>query len=208
MLLIPRVIALGVLASFIAGCATTVEEAGYQVISKAGQFELRDYPPQIVAETKVDATLEDAGGKAFRRLFNYITGENRSQQEIAMTTPVTQKTASQEIAMTSPVGQQKTAGGWLVSFMMPADYTMATLPVPTNPEVHLRETPARQIASVEYSGRWTEELYLENLQALEEWIVEQDLVVLGEPVWARYNPPFTPWFLRRNEILFPVAIER
>ena len=110
--------------------------------------------------------------------------------------------------MTSPVGQQKTAGGWLVSFMMPANFTMATLPVPTSPDVYLREIPARKVASVEYSGRWTEERYRQYRQELEEWIVEQDFRVLDEPVWARYNPPFTPWFLRRNEILFPVAIER
>jgi len=195
------------LAFFAGGCAFTVEEANYTVIRRAENFELRDYPPQIVAETEVDGPMEDAGNRAFRRLFNYISGENRSQEKISMTSPVTQEASSEKIAMTAPVAQQSTPDGWMVSFMMPQTYTMGTLPIPDDPTVKLREIPGRRMACVRYSGTWSEKRYRSNLQELEDWIAENSFKVLGKPVWARYNPPFTPWFMRRNEILIPVDSE-
>jgi effector-binding domain-containing protein len=204
---IKSIVVLILLACFAVGCATTVEEAKYKVISKAENFELRDYPSYIVAETEVEGTLEDAGDKAFNRLFDYISGENQSRDKIAMTSPVTQKPSSEKIAMTAPVGQKPTAGGWMVSFMMPMSYTLDTLPVPNNPDVKLRQIPARRMASVRYSGTWSEKRYLRYLKELESWIEKNGFRILGEPVWARYNPPFTPWFLRRNEILIPVDSE-
>jgi len=189
------------------GCAFTAEETKYTVISQAKNFELRDYPPQIVAETEVKASIEDAGNKAFRRLFNYISGENKSQEKISMTSPVTQEASSEKIAMTSPVTQQSTTDGWMVSFMMPASYTMETIPVPNDPNVNVRRIPPRRMACVQYSGTWSKKRYLKNLQELEAWIADKGFQVLGKPIWARYNPPFTPWFLRRNEILIPVDSE-
>jgi effector-binding domain-containing protein len=186
------------------GCALTVEEANYTVIRKASNFELRDYPAQIVAETEVDASLEEAGNRAFRRLFNYISGDNKAQEKISMTSPVTQEASSEKIAMTSPVTQQSTTDGWMVSFMMPASYTMDTIPIPDDPNVKVRQIPPRRMACVKYSGGWSEERYLQHLRELEAWIAENGFEVLGKPVWARYNPPFTPWFMRRNEILIPV----
>lgn len=201
---ITPIIALLLLACFAGGCATSVEDAKYITISQTSHFELRDYPPQIVAETEVEGTLEDAGNKAFQKLFDYISGANQSRENISMTSPVTQEPASEKIAMTTPVGQQRTAGGWMVSFMMPASYTLETLPIPDNPDVRLRQIPARRMASVRYSGSWSAKRYLRYLQDLEAWIAKNGFRILGEPVWARYNPPFTPWFLRRNEILIPV----
>ena len=190
------------------GCAITVEEAKYKVISKAGNFELRDYATYVVAETVVDGTLEDAGNKAFNRLFGYISGKNRSRDKIAMTAPVSQEAASEKIAMTSPVEQQRAKGGWVVSFMMPVSYSLETLPVPEDPDVRLRQIPGRRVASVRYSGTWSEKRYLRYRQELESWIDKKGFRILGEPIWARYNPPFTPWFLRRNEILIPVDTEQ
>jgi len=189
------------------GCAFTADETKYTVISQTQNFELRDYPSQIVAETEVAASLEDAGNKAFRRLFNYISGDNRAQEKISMTSPVTQEASSEKIAMTSPVAQQSTTGGQMVSFMMPESYTMDTIPVPDDPNVKVRQIPARRMACVQYSGGWSEKRYLEYLQELEAWIADNDFQVLGKPIWARYNPPFTPWFMRRNEILIPVDSE-
>jgi effector-binding domain-containing protein len=194
-----------ILLSFIAGgCAITTDEVKYRVVIKAKEFELRDYPAYVVAETVVGATMEDAGNKAFRRLFGYISGKNRSREKIAMTAPVSQEPASEKIAMTAPVGQQRTEGGWAVSFTMPISYTLKALPVPEDPDVKLRQVPARRMASVWYSGTWSENRYLRYRQELELWIERNGFRILGEPVWARYNPPFMPWFLRRNEILIPV----
>jgi len=205
---INSIIALSLLTCFAGGCATTVEETKYKLISKTKNFELRDYPPHIVAETEVDGTLEDAGNKAFNRLFDYISGKNRSREKIAMTAPVSQEPSSEKIAMTAPVGQQRTEEGWVVSFTMPMLYTLDNLPVPEDPDVRLRQMPARRMASVRYSGTWSEKRYLRYLQELESWIQKNGFRILGEPVWARYNPPFTPWFLRRNEILIPVDSEK
>ena len=205
---IQSVIVLILLTCLGVGCAlVVVEEAAYKPIRTANSFELRDYPPQIVAETEVEGTLEDAGNKAFNRLFDYISGNNRSQGKIAMTAPVSQAPSSAKIAMTAPVGQQRTQGGWMISFTMPRSYTLSDLPAPEDPNVRLRKIPPRRMASVRYSGRWSEKRYLRYLQELASWIDDNGFKILGEPVWARYNPPFTPWFLRRNEILIPVDTE-
>lgn len=185
--------------------AMAVEEAAYTVVQKADSFELRDYAPHIVAETSVDGSLEDAGNKAFRKLFRYISGENQSRDTIAMTAPVSQEARGEKIAMTAPVGQQRSADRWAVSFTMPASSTMETLPVPNDPAVTLRQVPARRMAAVRYSGTWSEQNYRKYKGKLEEWIRGNGFEIAGEPVWARYNPPFSLWFLRRNEILIPVA---
>ena len=88
--------------------------------------------------------------------------------------------------------------------MMPGSYTLETLPEPADPKVTLRQVPARQMAAVRYSGFWSEKGYLKNKLELEAWIQKMGLRIMGDPIWARYNPPFVPWFLRRNEILIPV----
>ena len=106
--------------------------------------------------------------------------------------------------MTAPVGQRSVQEKWAVSFMMPASYTLETLPEPEDPKVTLRQVPARRMAAVSYSGFWSEKNYLRYKLELESWIHEKGLTIVGDPLWARYNPPVTPWFLRRNEILIPV----
>lgn len=183
----------------------SVEEAKYTVVLKDQSFEVRRYEPHVLAETIVDGDFDGAGNKAFSRLFKYISGNNKSRQKVAMTSPVSQGAASEKIDMTSPVGQQRENGRWAVSFMMPSSYSLETLPEPNDPNVTLRQVPARYIAAVRYSGFWSEEGYRRNKDQLEAWMNKKDLRVVGEPIWARYNPPFTPWFLRRNEILVPIA---
>jgi len=185
--------------------AMATEEAPYTVIKTDDMFELREYPPQVLAEIIVEGELEDAGNKAFRPLFRYISGDNKSRDKIAMTAPVSQEQKGEKISMTAPVSQQSVQGKWAVSFMMPASYTMETLPNPDDPNIKLRQVPARRVAAVRYSGFWSEEKYLLHKEKLEKWIKDNSFTVTGEPVWARYNPPFTLWFMRRNEILIPVA---
>ena len=187
-----------------AGKVMAIEEAKYSVLSNDDSFELRQYEPHVVAEIIVDGNLEDAGSNAFKQLFNYITGDNKSQRSLEMTAPVTQGAANEEIDMTAPVGQQRRDDKWAVSFMMPASYSLETLPLPDNPDVILRQVPARYMASIQYSGLWSEDAYLDHLDKLNDWIQKQNFKVTGSPVWARYNSPFSLWFLRRNEILIPV----
>jgi hypothetical protein len=185
--------------------AMAIEEAKYNVVEKDNRFEVRDYAPHILAETIVEGDLEEAGNKAFKRLFRYISGDNRSRKKGAMTAPVSQQPVGEKIKMTAPVGQRQVQEKWAVSFMMPASYTIETLPEPENQDVTLRQVPARRMASVIYSGFWSEKRYLRYKLELESWIKERGLTIVGDPIWARYNPPFTPWFLRRNEILIPIT---
>jgi hypothetical protein len=184
--------------------AMAIEEAKYEVIKRDNNFEIRDYETHILAETVVEGNLEDAGSEAFKRLFRYISGDNRSGDKVAMTAPVSQQPTGEKIKMTAPVGQQRLGKSWAVSFMMPGSYTLETLPEPEDPKVTLRQVPARRMAAVRYSGFWSEKGYLRYKAELESWIDRMGLTIVGDPIWARYNPPFTPWFLRRNEILMPV----
>ena len=181
-----------------------VEEAKYTVLAQQDKLEVREYAPSIIAEVIVDGDFEDASGEAFQMLFKYISGNNQAQSKIAMTAPVAQSAEPEKIAMTAPVGQQKSGKGWAVSFMMPASYTMDTIPIPSNPAVVLREVPAHRAAAIRYSGVWSEKSYSAHLSLLRDWMASAGLVAAGEPVWARYNAPFTPWFMRRNEILIPL----
>jgi effector-binding domain-containing protein len=187
------------------GCVTgSDEEAAYKVERTDGDFLVRQYEPQVVAETVVSGTMEEAGNKAFRPLFNYISGANRSKGKIAMTTPVAQQREGEKVAMTTPVGQEAVNNQWAITFMMPPHFTMETLPEPTDEKVRLRAIPARRMAMVRYSGTWSQERYERNLARLREWMKAQSLAPIGDPIWARYNAPFTLWFLRRNEILLPL----
>ena len=189
------------------GNVMAAEEAKYTVVLKDQNFEVREYEPHVLAETIVDGDFDQAGNKAFRRLFKYISGNNNSRQKIEMASPVSQESESEKIAMTSPVGQQKSQENWAVSFMMPASYSINMLPKPKDPKITLRQVKARQIAAIRYSGTWSGKRYLRHKKELEDWIKKENLTVTGETVWARYNPPFKPWFLRRNEVLNPIKKE-
>jgi hypothetical protein len=184
--------------------AQAIEEAAYQVEFSDGDFEVRAYEPHILAEVTFD-DFDEAQSQGFRLLFKYISGGNRSQAKIAMTAPVGQEPVSEKIAMTAPVGQVQAENGWRLSFMMPASYTMETIPQPMNDAVTLREVPARRIAAVRYSGRWTRTGFEKHKALLAAWMASKNLGADGEAVWARYNAPFTPWFWRRNEVLIPIA---
>ena len=181
-----------------------IEEATYQVVVDEDQLQVREYAPQIVAEVVVEGDFEDAGNMAFRKLFKYISGENTSNEKIAMTAPVSQQQRGEKIAMTAPVSQQAQDDGWAVSFMMPADYSLDTIPAPSEPSIKIRAIPAHRMAAIRFSGRWTKKNYEKHLAELKTWAKTRELVVSGEPVWARYNSPFALWFMRRNEILLQV----
>lgn len=186
----------------------SVEEMPQETLIEDGSFELRRVKTHIVAETVVEADMEDAGDRAFRRLFDYISGENESQAEISMTTPVTQEQeGGEKISMTAPVLQEREGGSsYRVAFVMPEKWTLDTLPAPKDDRIRLVEVPERQMAVIRYRGRWTESQYRDNLDKLQDWIRTQGWEPVGDPVWARYNPPFMPAFLRRNEIMIPVSL--
>jgi hypothetical protein len=199
-----KTIFISFLLLFFIGNVMAIEQAKYTVVLKSSAFELRQYEPQIVAGTIVEGEFEQVGNIAFRRLFNYISGSNRKKETIPMTAPVTQETQSEKIDMTAPVNQEKRDGKWWVTFLMPAEFTLKTLPEPLDPKVELKEIPGRTMAVIKYSGTWNKKRYDEKEILLRNWIQKQQWKIVGEPVFARYDPPFKPWFLRRNEILIPV----
>jgi len=200
------ILALGIVSTWGLGWhLVDVEQRSYQVIEQEGDFELRFYPAAVVAETIVPAAFEEAGSVGFRILFAYISGANRTQQEITMTAPVIQQAPTQEIAMTAPVTQERvTSGSFRIAFMMPSTHTLETLPLPNDSRVQLREIDAQRFASFRYSGAWTRTNYTKSLRALRAWMEERGMESAGEPIWARYDAPFIPSFLRTNEILIPV----
>jgi len=194
-----------ILPFLLCSCTTVgIEKAKYEIIDKNGKFEIRQYKPQIIAETVVDSSFDEASSIAFRRLFNYISGNNRTKESIAMTAPVNQKESSEKIKMTAPVTQQEYEGKYAVSFLMPSKYTMETLPEPLDTNINLRLIPAYKAAVVRYSGSWSQKRYLEHRVLLKSFIRRKGLKITGEDIFARYDSPFQLWFFRRNEVLFPV----
>lgn len=193
--------------------AMATEEPKFESIDRSGAFELRLYPPMIVAETWVEGALGEGSNAGFRKIAGYIFGRNRSRsaegsEKIAMTVPVTMQ--PEKIAMTAPVTTEaapasgEAGARWRMHFVMPSKYTMATLPVPTDPRVTLREVPPRQVAARTFSGFVTEARVSAETEALRAWMIERGLQADGPAQLARYNPPWSIPFLRRNEILIPV----
>lgn len=181
------------------------EQPRYEVLEREGNLELRSYAPYTVAEIEVRGSLEEAGNTAFRSLADFISGRNRRSERMPMTAPVTQTAKGETIGMTVPVMQ--TAGGeqtYVISFVMPARYTLSTLPQPVDPKIRFREVPPTTVAAWTYRGTWSESRYRAEERALFESVAKRGWTLLRPPVWARYNPPFWPWFLRRNEILVEV----
>ena len=177
-----------------------IEEPDYEVTRKFDDVELRQYAPYVVAEVVLEASAEDAGNQAFPILAGYIFGKNKGEKKFAMTAPVTQSAEPVRMDMTAPVTQAAVAGGMRVQFVLPKAVTLATAPEPLDPRVKLREVPATQWGVIRYSGTWSQSNYLEHLGLLKASLDKAGVATQGEPVLARYNAPFTPWFLRRNEI--------
>ena len=198
----------------IASTAMATEEPKYVLLEKSEPFELRAYAPLLIAEVKVDGDLDAASNQGFRLIAAYIFGKNQVSEKIAMTAPVgiesTDQNKSAKIAMTAPVGiesskSSESAGNqWTVSFVMPAEYTLASLPKPLDPQVKIREVPAEKRVVITFSGFYNADKVQEKTQALRDWIKLKNLKSVGEPQFARYNPPWTLPFMRRNEVMIQV----
>lgn len=180
-----------------------IEQPLYRVVKEFGNgIELRQYDAYLIAETEISAAnSEQAGNLAFKRLGGYIFGDNRSKQSIAMTAPVSQ-IRSEKIEMTAPVSQAPIREGvWRVSFVMPKKYTLQTLPIPNDPAVYFKTVPARKVLAIRFSGRWTEASFSRHEAELMSAVEKHGLKSTGSPWTARYDPPFMPGFMRRNEVI-------
>lgn len=170
--------------------AMATEEPAFKSLLREGDYELREYGAYLVAETRVDAGFDDAGDIAFGRLFRYISGRNEGSRKISMTAPVRQVPAEN--------------GGHRIAFIVPVEFTRDTVPHPSDSQIEIREEPARKLAVLRYSGRWTEVRFRDQERQLRAWITSRKMVATGPAIYARYNAPFVPWPLRRNEVLIPV----
>jgi hypothetical protein len=190
----------------VAGCGVVgrVEEPKFAVELREGDLEVRRYAPRVVAETVVPGTRKQAEDEGFRRLAGYIFGGNQDKSKIAMTAPVGQKVEARKIAMTAPVGQKAEGDAWRVSFTMPTGETLRTLPEPNDRRVTLRELAPVRVAVVKFSGRWTDESFATHTDSLRAWVSSRGLRATGDPEVNRYDPPWTLWFLRRNEVWLPL----
>ena len=189
------------------GTAMAVEEPKYTVLEKTPPFELRSYSPMILAEVQVEGDLDEASSQGFRLIAAYIFGQNQVSEKISMTAPVVveeQAVKGASIAMTAPVSIESNAGKWTVAFVMPAEYSMESLPKPLNSKVKLRQIPAVKRAVIGFSGFYNENKVTERTVELEEWMRTKNLQAASIPKFARYNPPWTLPFMRRNEIMIDV----
>lgn len=181
------------------------EEPPFKVVSSNGAFEVRDYPALVAAEVTVTGDRKDAAGKGFRLLAAYIFGANTRKQSVAMTAPVTQAAStSEKIAMTAPVLQTGGDGRWVIRFIMPRSSTLETLPRPNNPDVHLVTVPPARMAVITFSGLARPDDIDAKTVELSRFVKAQHLQAIGPPLLAQYDPPWTLWFLRRNEVMIPV----
>ncbi len=182
-----------------------IEEPAYQVVRQLDAIELRQYAAYTVAEVVVPGPAAEAGQQAFPILSGYIFGRNKGERRLEMTAPVTQTAAPVKLPMTAPVTQTAAAGGFLVQFVLPRGVTVASAPEPLDTRVQLREVRPGPVAVIRYSGRWSAANDAEHLARLQNALGSAGLAWEGEAVYARYNAPFTPGFMRRNEIWLSLA---
>ena len=182
------------------------ETPKYSVIKRQNDIELRQYAGYIQAEVSiVEKDYKSAIEKGFNLLAGYIFGNNISRQKIDMTTPV-QVSQSQKIAMTTPV----TVTGndeFIVAFIMPSEYTLETLPLPKDNNIHFKLIPAHIMAVVRFSGYFQQNVINKNKQRLSQWLEVEGLETEGDFIIAGYNPPWVPGFLARNEVLIKVIMD-
>jgi effector-binding domain-containing protein len=170
-----------------------VEQAKYEVLRKIGKIEIRRYPSLVIAR------VDGYGDSGFNLLFRFITGKNQQKSDIAMTAPV----VSEQIAMTAPVLSETGS----IAFIMPEGFTLETTPEPLDDRVKIVEIPERVVAALRFSGRWSTSLFKKKSEELLDEIKNAGLKLNGQVFSMRYNGPYTPWFLRRNEVAVEVELK-
>jgi hypothetical protein len=206
--ILPLLGGLALAACSAVGVRSGTEEPTYRVLAHVGAAEIREYGPRLAAETVVQGSEEASRSAGFRRLAGYIFGANQTNSKIAMTAPVVQQgDKSEKIAMTAPVSQHREAdGAWRIRFFMPAQYTLATLPKPTNPAVHIVAVPPERYAVYRFSGRATPGAVAAAQQTLVKTLQSGGWQPVGDAAVWLYDPPWTLPPLRRNEAVVPVMV--
>ena len=185
---------------------SALEEPKYSVLKEYENFEIRNYDSYLVAEVDIEGSYNKTGNEAFRILAGYIFGDNQSSTKMNMTAPVESEAiqSSERMNMTAPVFSNKNVNGYTYRFVMESKYTQETLPVPNNSKIRITEIKNRVMAVISFSGRWSQKNFEKHEQILVNDLKNEGIGVASEAIYARYNAPFTPWFLRRNEIMFEI----
>ena len=206
---IPKLVVMVLSTLLMGGRAMATEEPVYEVLLSDGAFELRNYPPTVIAEVTVTGTQREAANKGFRLLAAYIFGGNQRREGIAMTAPVALLPVGEQLAMTEPVSQARHTDAyrdeWVVRFTMPRSRSLEQLPAPNDPQVRLKAVPRARYAVLRFSGRATQEDFDGRTAELKAWLPAHHQQAIGPASLAQYNPPWTLWFLRRNEVLIAVG---
>lgn len=202
------IIGILILAALAGNIMSNVEQPEYKLIQSKGNIEIRDYPPMILAEVEVSGERKKAIREGFKILADYIFGNNTLHQKMEMTAPVTNE-LSEKMAMTAPVMQEQLhKGNWKVRFVMPKKYSLETLPKPNSKDVTLISLPARRFAVIRFSGLADDDSIKQQTEDLEAYILAQSLKPIGGPLLAFYNPPWTLPFVRRNEVMIEIGMDR
>tara|TARA_B100000767_G_scaffold256853_1_gene264237 strand:+ start:504 stop:1121 length:618 start_codon:yes stop_codon:yes gene_type:complete len=183
------------------------EEPDFTLIYKEKSFEIREYAPRIIAQVKINGNFDEASSTGFRSLADFIFGNNlinNRSEKISMTAPVIAEPTSKQIPMTAPVLAEEEENQWFISFVMPKEYSLQTLPKPNNSEITLTNLPKEKFAVIIFSGLVRESSYDEKIILLNNFIKKKKLKTLDSVQIARYNPPWTLPFFRRNELMIKV----
>ena len=193
----------------VTGCSvfgdSGVEIAPYKVLARTAEanIEVRNYPSMVLVSAPM---REGTRNGAFGRLFDYISGANVDSKDVAMTAPVfmDEDPKGTKIPMTAPVFMDDEGEERMMSFVMPADFTLEDTPLPTDPKVSVRELEDYQVAVITFNGRLSDSNIQKHRSILEDWIAGSEYAVIGPVKSAGYNAPFTLPHLRRNEVFIPV----
>ena len=178
-----------------------VQSVKYEVVKKLDKVEIRRYPKIVIAKVSVYETDN------FGLLFRFISGNNKQKEKVKMTSPVVSQDDYQEIKMTSPVLSEFSSQGYM-AFVMPSELSLETTPLPLDSRVKIEEIPSRIVAVLRFSGSWSEAHLEEKTKELLQELANAKIKTTGSVFTMLYNPPFTPSFLRRNEVAIEVEDER
>jgi effector-binding domain-containing protein len=184
--------------------AMATEEPEFKLISEEGEFQIREYEPKIIAQVEVEGDFDEASSRGFKVLADYIFGNyllDGASKKISMTTPVEMSPLAENLLMTSSVMDDQVNNKWSINFVMPQEFSLDTLPKPNNSQVNIIEVPKEKYAVIVFSGLVRESSYAEKAELLSNYLEENSFKQQGAIKIARYNPPWTLPFFRRNELM-------
>ena len=180
------------------------EEPEFKLVSEEGDFQIREYDPKLIAQVEVVGDYDEASSRGFKLLADYIFGNNildGGSKKISMTTPVEMSPMAENLLMTSSILDDQVNNKWSINFVMPQEFSLDTLPKPNNSQVNIIEVPKEKYAVIVFSGLVRESSYAEKAKLLSKYLEENGLKQQGAIKIARYNPPWTLPFFRRNELM-------